>query len=81
MATITLNRHELAVALHIGPVAALHGDDTGHPIYLEVLHRGVERGLPVVGLEPSCTAALRHDLPRLLDTAGSILDAAVERAK
>ncbi|WP_295015379.1 hypothetical protein [uncultured Micrococcus sp.] len=43
MATITLNRHELAVALHIGPVAALHGDDTGHPIYLEVLHRGTVR--------------------------------------
>ncbi len=27
----------------------------------------VERGTPVVGLEPSCTAALRTDLPDLLD--------------
>lgn len=24
-------------------------------------------GIPLVGLEPSCTAALRHDLPRLVD--------------
>ena len=28
----------------------------------------VAAGVPVVGLEPSCTAALRHDLPRLLDS-------------
>ncbi|WP_435198065.1 FAD-binding and (Fe-S)-binding domain-containing protein [Janibacter sp. GS2] len=25
-------------------------------------------GVPVLGIEPSCTAALRHDLPRLVDT-------------
>lgn len=33
------------------------------------LHRiapALEAGAPVVGLEPSCTAALRHDAPRLL---------------
>ena len=28
----------------------------------------VAAGVPVVGLEPSCTAALRHDLPRLVDS-------------
>lgn len=28
----------------------------------------VATGAPVVGLEPSCTAALRHDLPRLVDS-------------
>jgi hypothetical protein len=27
--------------------------------------------MPIVGLEPSCTAALRSDLPRLLDTAAA----------
>ena len=27
-----------------------------------------EAGIPVLGMEPSCTAALRHDLPRLVDT-------------
>ncbi|MFF8846361.1 FAD-binding and (Fe-S)-binding domain-containing protein [Streptomyces sp. NPDC015127] len=30
----------------------------------------VEAGMPVVGLEPSCTAALRTDLPELLDGNG-----------
>lgn len=25
-------------------------------------------GIPIVGIEPSCTAALRHDLPRLVDS-------------
>ncbi|GAA3618459.1 FAD-binding and (Fe-S)-binding domain-containing protein [Marihabitans asiaticum] len=29
----------------------------------------VAAGIPVVGLEPSCTATLRHDLPRLIDSA------------
>ncbi|MDN5717365.1 MAG: FAD-binding protein [Janibacter sp.] len=29
----------------------------------------VAAGIPVVGMEPSCTAALRHDLPRLVDSA------------
>ena len=33
---------------------------------LEVLHRGVERGLPVVGLEPSCAAVLTDDAVNLL---------------
>lgn len=33
---------------------------------LDVLEPEVEAGLPVVGLEPSCTAALRTDLPELL---------------
>lgn len=33
---------------------------------LDVLAPEVEAGLPVVGLEPSCTAALRTDLPELL---------------
>ncbi|MCM3555652.1 FAD-binding protein [Janibacter melonis] len=34
----------------------------------EALAPAVAAGVPVVGLEPSCTAALRHDLPRLVDT-------------
>lgn len=33
---------------------------------LDVLSPFVDAGLPVVGLEPSCTAALRGDLPELL---------------
>ncbi|MGJ7441220.1 FAD-binding and (Fe-S)-binding domain-containing protein [Aquipuribacter sp. MA13-6] len=33
---------------------------------LDVLGPFVDAGLPVVGLEPSCTAALRGDLPELL---------------
>jgi len=33
---------------------------------LDVLSPYVDAGLPVVGLEPSCTAALRGDLPELL---------------
>ncbi|MCQ4042390.1 FAD-binding and (Fe-S)-binding domain-containing protein [Streptantibioticus rubrisoli] len=33
---------------------------------LETLRPAVAAGLPVVGLEPSCTAALRTDLPELL---------------
>ena len=32
----------------------------------EVLAPVVDAGIPVLGLEPSCTAALRHDLPRLV---------------
>ncbi|MFI0818832.1 FAD-binding and (Fe-S)-binding domain-containing protein [Streptomyces sp. NPDC021098] len=33
---------------------------------LDVMAPALEAGLPVVGLEPSCTAALRTDLPELL---------------
>ena len=33
---------------------------------LDVLSPYVDAGLPIVGLEPSCTAALRGDLPELL---------------
>lgn len=33
---------------------------------LDVLAPALDAGLPVVGLEPSCTAALRADLPELL---------------
>jgi len=33
---------------------------------LRALGPGLEAGLPIVGLEPSCTAALRHDAARLL---------------
>ncbi|MFD9127706.1 FAD-binding and (Fe-S)-binding domain-containing protein [Kitasatospora sp. NPDC059571] len=35
--------------------------------------RAVPAGLPVIGLEPSCTAALREELPRLLGTAAGDL--------
>src|SRR5690606_36046090 len=35
---------------------------------LRVLRPHLEQGLPVVGLEPSCTAALRSDVPELLGT-------------
>ncbi|MEU4454497.1 FAD-binding and (Fe-S)-binding domain-containing protein [Nocardioides sp. NPDC023903] len=34
----------------------------------KVLHPFVERGMKVLGLEPSCTAALRSDLAELVDT-------------
>ncbi|WP_283135004.1 FAD-binding and (Fe-S)-binding domain-containing protein [Rhizohabitans arisaemae] len=33
------------------------------------LRAGVAEGVPIVGLEPSCTAALKQDLPELLDGA------------
>jgi Fe-S oxidoreductase len=33
---------------------------------LTALDRAVTLGTPIVGLEPSCTAVLRHDLPELL---------------
>ena len=33
---------------------------------LDVLGPALDAGLPIVGLEPSCTAALRSDLPELL---------------
>ena len=36
-----------------------------------VLAPVVDAGIPVVGIEPSCTAALRHDLPRLVNGAGA----------
>ncbi|MEU4893630.1 FAD-binding oxidoreductase [Streptomyces sp. NPDC044780] len=35
---------------------------------LDVMAPALDAGLPVVGLEPSCTAALRTDLPELLGT-------------
>ncbi|MFD6097838.1 FAD-binding and (Fe-S)-binding domain-containing protein [Nocardiopsis flavescens] len=38
---------------------------------LRALEPLVEEGLPVVGLEPSCTAALRHDLVELVPGARS----------
>lgn len=28
-------------------------------------------GVPILGIEPSCTAALRHELPRLVDSEGA----------
>src|SRR5699024_7526697 len=31
----------------------------------------VDAGIPVLGMEPSCTAALRDDLPRLVDSAAA----------
>ncbi|WP_441247616.1 FAD-binding and (Fe-S)-binding domain-containing protein [Kitasatospora sp. McL0602] len=34
--------------------------------------RAVPPGLPVIGLEPSCTAALREELPRLLPDPGDL---------
>jgi Fe-S oxidoreductase len=33
---------------------------------LDAVHPYAERGVPIVGLEPSCTAALRSDWPKLL---------------
>jgi Fe-S oxidoreductase len=33
---------------------------------LDAVHPYAERGIPIVGLEPSCTAALRSDWPKLL---------------
>ncbi|KUJ69878.1 dimethylmenaquinone methyltransferase [Streptomyces albus subsp. albus] len=36
---------------------------------LEVMAPALDAGLPVVGLEPSCTAALRTDVPELLAAA------------
>jgi Fe-S oxidoreductase len=42
---------------------------------LEALRPALDAGIPVVGLEPSCTAALRHDAERLLpsDTRAAAL--------
>ncbi|WEV78574.1 FAD-binding protein [Janibacter cremeus] len=36
-----------------------------------VLAPATHAGIPVLGMEPSCTAALRHDLPRLVDSAAA----------
>ncbi|MEN3121014.1 FAD-binding protein [Janibacter terrae] len=36
-----------------------------------VLAPVVAAGIPVLGIEPSCTAALRHDLPRLVDSGAA----------
>ncbi|SMC33757.1 FAD/FMN-containing dehydrogenase [Janibacter indicus] len=36
-----------------------------------VLAPVVAAGIPVVGMEPSCTAALRHDLPALVDSGAA----------
>ncbi|MGW0821745.1 FAD-binding and (Fe-S)-binding domain-containing protein [Streptomyces sp. NPDC002845] len=38
---------------------------------VSALTPAIEAGIPVVGLEPSCTAALRTDLPELLDGNGN----------
>ncbi|WP_432993799.1 FAD-binding and (Fe-S)-binding domain-containing protein [Dactylosporangium sp. CA-233914] len=35
---------------------------------VEALTDAVNRGMPIVGLEPSCTGVLRGDLPELIDT-------------
>ncbi|MBY3792989.1 FAD-binding protein [Rhodococcus fascians] len=35
---------------------------------VEALYPFVEQGMPILGIEPSCTAALRSDLVELLDT-------------
>jgi FAD/FMN-containing dehydrogenase/Fe-S oxidoreductase len=46
---------------------------------LEALRPALDAGIPVVGLEPSCTAALRHDAERLLpsDTRAAALSSSV----
>jgi FAD/FMN-containing dehydrogenase/Fe-S oxidoreductase len=41
---------------------------------LEAIHPYAARGIPVVGLEPSCTAALRADWAKLLDGDPRIAD-------
>lgn len=38
---------------------------------VEVLHPHVQRGVRVLGVEPSCTAALRSDLVELVDTSAA----------
>ncbi|WP_338897071.1 FAD-linked oxidase C-terminal domain-containing protein [Streptomyces sp. TG1A-60] len=48
---------------------------------LTALTPAIEAGLPVVGLEPSCTATLRTDLPELLDGDGDDLDQVRARAR
>ncbi|WP_432092834.1 FAD-binding and (Fe-S)-binding domain-containing protein [Streptomyces sp. bgisy100] len=51
---------------------------------IRALGPAVEAGAPVVGLEPSCTAALRTDLPELLDddpTARAVAGATVTLAE
>ncbi|GIE94151.1 FAD-binding and (Fe-S)-binding domain-containing protein [Paractinoplanes rishiriensis] len=35
---------------------------------VDALQGAVSRGIPIVGLEPSCTGVLRSDLPELVDT-------------
>jgi FAD/FMN-containing dehydrogenase/Fe-S oxidoreductase len=41
---------------------------------LEAIHPYAERGIPIVGLEPSCTAALRGDWPKLLPDDTRVAD-------
>jgi Fe-S oxidoreductase len=41
---------------------------------LDAIHPYAERGIPVVGLEPSCTAALRGDWPKLLPDDTRVAD-------
>ena len=41
-----------------------------------MLHRYVEAGIPVVGLEPSCLATLRTDALELLDDPRAVAVAA-----
>ena len=51
---------------------------------LDVLHPFVQRGLPIVGLEPSCTAVLHTDLLELLpddDRAREVAEATVTLAQ
>lgn len=43
------------------------------------LHPYVSAGVPVVGIEPSCTAALRSELPELVDTPEAAAVAAAVR--
>ncbi|NUU26491.1 MAG: FAD-binding oxidoreductase [Streptomycetaceae bacterium] len=45
---------------------------------LAVLRPALDAGLPIVGLEPSCTAALRTDVPELLGDEARQLPAAVK---
>jgi Fe-S oxidoreductase len=41
---------------------------------LDVIHPYAARGIPIVGLEPSCTAALRSDWEKLLPGDGRVAD-------
>lgn len=45
---------------------------------LAVLRPALDAGLPVIGLEPSCTAALRTDVPELLGPEAAALPGAVK---
>ncbi|MCW2944954.1 MAG: putative FAD-linked oxidoreductase [Actinoallomurus sp.] len=45
---------------------------------LDAIHPYAERGIPIVGLEPSCTAALRADWPKLLHGDPRLADLTVK---